>query len=172
MSSGKAIGPISLLCLAIGVIGVLVMTIFMPAAELLPAQVYPAKRESGESPVRIPAAMEGFGKLGIQILDALPKPATITDANTKPEDVVSIWEANIIKDHGEAYGKKLISDIETGLGGRDNVKKIIEILHVDKNFVYSAYSLFLGLSLFAGAIAIQAVGRYGAEEKTVLPIKK
>ena len=176
MSSSKAIGPISLVCLAIGVIGVLAMTVFMPAAELIPAQVYPAKRESGESPVRLPELMAGFGGLGLQMLDALPKPQVVkNDATPAAEgnvDPVAKWEAQIIKDNGEVYGKQVIADVEKNLGGRDNVKKVIDLLHVDKNFVYSCYSLFLGLALFAGAVAIQAIGRYGAEEKTILPVKK
>ncbi len=175
MSSSKAIGPISLVFLAAGVIGVLATTIFMPAAELVPAQVYPAVRESGESPVRVPAAMDGFAKLGLQMIDLLPKPGVEENAVTagkSSEDIVAAWEASILKDNGEAYGKQVIQESESRLGGRENVKKVIELLHADKNYFYTAYSLFLGLALFAGAVAIQAIGRYGAEEKTIIPAKK
>lgn len=175
MSSSKAIGPISLVFLALGIVGVLATTVFMPAAELVPAQVNPAPRESGESPVRIPAAMDGFAKLGLQMIDLLPKPGVEENAATagkSSEDIVAAWEANIIKENGEVYGKQVIQETESRLGSRDNVKKIIELMHADKNYFYTAYSLFLGLALFAGAVAIQAIGRYGAEEKTIIPAKK
>jgi hypothetical protein len=39
-------------------------------------------------------------------------------------------------------------------------------------FSYYAYSLFLALALIAAALAINAIGREEAEEKTVLPVKK
>lgn len=175
MSSSKAIGPISLVFLAAGVIGVFATTIFMPAAELVPAQVYPAPRESGESPVRVPAAMDGFAKLGLQIVDLLPKPGVEESAATagkSSEDIVAAWEKQILAENGDVYGKQVIQESESRLGGRENVKKVIEIMHADKNYFYTAYSLFLGLAMFAGAVAIQAIGRYGAEEKTILPAKK
>lgn len=175
MSSSKTIGPISLVFLALGIVGVFATTIFMPAAELVPAQVNPAPRESGESPVRIPAAMEGFAKLGLQMIELLPKPGVeenTATANKSSEDIVSSWEANIIKENGDAYGKQVIQETEARLGNRENVKKVIELMHADKNYFYTAYSLFLGLAMFAGAVAIQAIGRYGAEEKTIIPAKK
>lgn len=37
---------------------------------------------------------------------------------------------------------------------------------------YTKYSVFLGLALVFGAIAIAAVGRYDSEEKTIIPAKK
>lgn len=175
MSSSKAIGPISLVFLALGVIGVLATTVFMPAAELVPAQINPAPRESGESPVRIPAAMDGFAKLGLQMIDLLPKPGVEENASTagkSSETIVADWEARIIKENGDVYGKQVIQETENRLGGRENVKKVIELMHADRNYFYTAYSLFLGLAMFFGAVAIQAIGRYGAEEKTILPAKK
>lgn len=174
MSSAKAIGPISLAFLALGVVGVLGASVMMPAAELVPAQVDPAVRESGESPVRLPEAMAGFAKLGMQIIDSLPKPGIDSDdaAAKSSADVVKDWEDKIIKSNGEVYGKTVVQDIENRLGGRENVQKVVTLVKQDRNFFYGAYSLFLGLALFAGAVAIQAIGRHAAEEKTIVPLKK
>ncbi len=162
-------GPISwLLCIIGAAATVIVSLVFMPAAELLPAQVYPEKRESGESCIRLPELMNTYGSLGLKMLEMIPTP--------KPESqtpqLVKDWNAQLISVHGEKYGNELATQIQQSLGGEQNLRTILTILHVDKNFVYDAYALFLGLALFGGAIAIQAMGRWGAEEKTILPAKK
>lgn len=175
-------GPIStLICLAAAILTVVVSLICLPAAELLPAQVFPAKRDSGESLVQtLPGAhhaMKFYGEIGVQIMKMLPLPQPAAD-DKKP--VMQDWQTKLMTDNGEKYGTELKGNIASKLGGDENLKTVLELLPVNKNvplgyeatFVYNAYALFLGLALFAGAVAIQAMGRWGAEEKTILPVKK
>lgn len=168
-------GPISIaLCVAAAVVTFFVSVLFLPAAELIPAQVYPEKRTSGESFVPfLPGAddlMRKYANGGVEMLKSLPTPP-IPD-ELKQKDLVKEWETQLIADHGEKYGKELRTNIEAALGGPDNLKKVLELMNTDKNFVYNAYALFLGFALLAGAVAIQFMGRWGAEEKTILPAKK
>lgn len=156
-----------LIC-AVAALGTLFVSIvFMPAAELLPAQVNPEKRGSGESCVRIPELMTQYAGVGIQMLQSLPAPK-----GEVPSDLLKSWQDELIKTNGEKYGKELAGNIQQSLGGEENLKTVLGLMHVDKNFVYNAYALFLGLALFAAAVAIQAMGRWGAEEKTIIPAKK
>ena len=175
-------GPIStLICLAAAGLTVLVSLICLPAAELLPAQVEPGKRDSGESLVRsLPGAHEAmkfYGNIGLQLMHALPQPQAqpnkgdAADAGDSP-DVMTTWSKQLVAVNGEVYGQDLKTKIADNLGGQDQVKSVLELLKVDKNFIYNSYALFLAIALFAGAVAIQAMGRWGAEEKTILPAKK
>ncbi len=155
-------------CLAGAAIVLVSSLVFLPAAELLPAQVNPEKRESGESCVRIPALMNQYASFGLQMLQMLPTPkATVDQAVVKKE-----WKEKLVAVNGEKYGADVAKNIEQDLGGEQNLNTILDLMHVDKNFVYNAYALFLGIALLAGALAIQAMGRWGAEEKTILPVKK
>ncbi|MBX9686012.1 MAG: hypothetical protein K2X27_04870 [Candidatus Obscuribacterales bacterium] len=164
-------GPISIvICLAAAAATLGCAALFMPAAELLPAQVNPEARVSGESCVRIPELMKQYGSIGVSMLDMLPKqPQSEEQAGA---DALKNWEAELLKKNGEVYGKELRASIESSLGGEENLKKVVGLMNVDKNYVYNAYALFLGLALLAGALGIQAMGRWGAEEKTILPAKK
>ena len=164
-------GPVSwMICAAAALATLVVSLTFLPAAELLPAQVFPEKRESGESCVRIPEVMNQYGSLGLQVMQVVPHPKA-EDAN-QVSAVVKDWKAKLIEVNGEKYGNELATNIQAAMGGEENLKKVLEMLHVEKNYVYNAYALFLGLALFAGAVAIQAMGRWGSEEKTILPVKK
>ncbi|MBY0360103.1 MAG: hypothetical protein K2W82_19025 [Candidatus Obscuribacterales bacterium] len=180
-SASKAVGPISMALLFVGILATLALTFFMPVAELIPAQVMPAPRTSGESPVRSEIAMSELAKVGLQMLQMLPRQEEATGekefaseaaAPLDKKAIVDQWEAKIIKENGKDYGQQLINSIEQSLGGRDNVEYVVQLVQTNKNFVYYAYALFLGLAMFAAALAIQAIGRYDAEEKTVLPVKK
>ena len=178
-------GPVStLICLAAVIFTLLSGLVFLPAAELLPAQVFPAKRNSGESLVQsLPgasAAMNFYAGAGVQILKLLRKlpasrsarqPGNETPA-TSSGSVVSDWQSQLVLDNGKKYGTSLAGSIAARLGGDDNLKAVLYLLHLDGNFVYNAYALFLALALFATSVAIQAMGRWGAEEKTILPVKK
>lgn len=164
-------GPISWLICAAAALATLVISLtFLPAAELLPAQVNPEVRSSGESCVRLPEVMNQYGGLGLQMLQIVPPPKA--ESETAVSGVVADWKKQLIEANGEKYGNELATNIQNAMGGEQNLKMVLEMLHVDKNFVYNAYALFLGLALFAGAVAIQAMGRWGAEEKTILPVKK
>jgi uncharacterized membrane protein YjjP (DUF1212 family) len=66
----------------------------------------------------------------------------------------------------------LEKNIEQNLGGTENLKTVLEQMQEDKNFVYNAYALFMGIALFCGAVAILVMGKAGAELKTILPAKK
>lgn len=166
-------GPISMLiCGAAALATFAVSIVFLPAAELIPAQVFPEKRVSGESCVRIPELMQQYAGFGVQILQMLPAPVAQEGAEAAKVDPMKAWQEKLIADNGEKYGQDLQKNIEQTLGGDQNLKTVLNLLSVDKNFVYNAYALFLGLALFVAAIAIQAMGRWGAEEKTILPAKK
>lgn len=172
-------GPISLIVCAVFALAVLfVSLVFMPAAELLPAVVFPAQRTSGESFVPdLPGAKDLLAKYadtGVHILSMLPKPKVQgqLQAAADKEDVVKAWKEKLDTDNGPKYSEERQKNIEQMVGGEQNLKTVLELLHVDKNYLYNAYALFLGLALFAGAVAIQAMGRWGAEEKTILPVKK
>lgn len=162
--------PISMGICLLAAVGVLVASlVFLPAAELLPAQVFPEKRGSGESCVRIPELMNQYAGFGVQMLGMLPGPKPAADAQNA--DVMKDWKAKIVETNGDKYGDQVAKDIQQNLG-EQNLKTVLDLLQVDKNYVYNAYALFLGLALFLGAVAIQAMGRWGAEEKTILPVKK
>lgn len=180
-SGGKAVGPISMALLLVGFVGTFAMTFFMPVSELIPAQVMPAPRGSGESPVRSSEAMNEFAKIGLQLMMTLPRQEEASDSKIlaseaahplDKKEVIAKWEAKIIKENGKDYGSQIISNLEQVFGGRDNVEYVVHLVQTDKNFCYYTYALFLGLSMFAASIAIQAIGRYDSEEKTILPVKK
>lgn len=133
--------PLSMVLLLLGIVGTLAFTIFMPAAELMTAQINPAPRENGESPLRSEEIMKVFGELANNGIKMLGFP---TDADYK-----SSIESRLSNPAGDG---------EATVQGA--------------NFPYYVYSVFLGLAMLAGAIAIQAVGREDSEEKTILPIKK
>lgn len=168
--------PLSLAICGLAALATFVISVvFIPAAELLPAQVYPEKRESGESCVRIPEIMNQYGAFGLTLLDiakSIKQPISPKEKEESKADVVQLWQDELVKINGEKYGKDLAAKIPQSLGGEQNLKVLLELMHLDKNYVYNAYALFLGLALFAGAVAIQAMGRWGAEEKTILPAKK
>ena len=100
-------------------------TVFMPAAELIPAQVNPGAPTNGESPVRSKELMGVFKDLGESALKMVGIQASMEDV----------------------------------------VKK-------DPNTPYYVYSLFLCIALVSAAIAINAIGRFDSEEKTIIPVKK
>lgn len=178
-SANRQVGPISMAFLAAGTVVTLAATAFMAAAELIPAQVFPAPRESGESPVRVPDLMMAAAGGGVFIIDTLtglraPSPQGET-GNPNPDQL----------DHPESYAdwqkevkekiqprKDYWSELQTAVGGQENLEKMVKLILTDRNYPYYAYGLFLGLAMFFSALAIQAVGRHDAEEITVLPAKK
>lgn len=172
-------GPISFaLCGVAALATLFVSIVFLPAAELLPAQVNPAPRTSGESFVStLPGAadvMKSYANTGVEILKMLPRPGE-KEAEQKPAsnaDPVAEWQTKLHDTFGPKYAPVLSKNIEESLGGDQNLKTVLGQMQSDKNFVYNAYALFMGLALLLGAIAIQAMGRWGAEEKTILPAKK
>lgn len=173
----KKPGPLSLLiCLLSVAIAVAATIIFMPAAELLPAQVFPDKRNSGESVVQtMPGAkslMGFYARTGVQLLQIFGK---LPRTQTVPADshgVISQWQEKLSADHGSKYGGELETGIVRTLGGEENLAAVLSLLNSDANFIYNAYALFLALALFATAVAVQSMGRWAAEEKTILPVKK
>lgn len=181
-SAQKAIGPISLVLLLAGFLGTFALTFFMPVTELIPAQVLPEPRGSGESPVRSQPLMNELAKAGFQLVMMLPQQEMANDdakefakeAASKQDKTALLaeWEAKIIKENGKDYGQEIINNLEQTLGGRDKVADIVHLVQTNKNYCYYAYALFLGLAMFAASIAIQAVGRYDSEEKTIVPVKK
>lgn len=176
-------GPISLvICAAAALAALFFSVVFLPAAELLPAQVNPAKRGSGESFVStLPGAaelMKNYANTGVEILKMLPRPAEKEAAEeggkaaAANQDPLTAWQKNLQEAHGDKYAQVLSKNIEDNVGGNENLKTVLEQMQTDKNFVYNAYALFMGLALLCAAIAIQAMGRWGAELKTILPAKK
>ncbi len=163
-----------IVCLVAAGATFLLAIVFMPALELLPAQVFPEKRESGESCVPgFPGAtplLHEYGKIGLQIVQQMPPAAVPMDEAAKAE-AKKAWEEKLVTTNGDKYAPIVKKNIEEQLG-EQNLQSLLDLLHVDKNYVYNAYGLFLGLSLLCGAIAIQAMGRWGAEEKTIIPVKK
>ncbi len=160
-----------------GLATLILAVVFMPALELLPAQVFPQKRVAGESMVPgLPGAMDlykAYGKFGIDTLKALPAPQVSSSSNDGDKtDVEQAWKAKLIEINGPEYAPKVEEAIKQNVGSPEDLKNLLTVLQTDKNYIYNAYGLFLGLSLFAGALAIQAMGRWGAEEKTILPAKK
>ena len=74
------------------------------------------------------------------MIDLLPKPGVEESASTagkSSETIVADWEARIIKENGDVYGKQVIQETENRLGGRENVKKVIELMHADRNYFYT-----------------------------------
>lgn len=116
--------PIIMVLVAAFALLTLVSTLFMPGAELLPAQVNPSPPQHGE----------------------LPRPTAIMD---------------IFYDIGDAALKL------TGHQG-----SIKDVITNNPNTPFYVYSVFLGIALVSSAIAINAIGRFDSEEKTVLPVKK
>jgi hypothetical protein len=53
--------------IGLAVVGVLTALIFLPAMELIPAQVEPGSIAPGLSPVRVPALMEGYKDVGEKV---------------------------------------------------------------------------------------------------------
>ena len=179
-------GPISLMLCAVAALATLaVSVVFLPAAELLPAQINPAPRTSGESFLReLPGAsdlMKSYANTGVEVLKMLPpppvpEPGEKEDSSTEKavpnQDLVQQWQSQLKENHGDKYSSLLIKNIEDNLGGQENVKSVLALMQKDKNYIYNAYALFMGLALLFAAIAIQAMGRWGAELKTILPAKK
>lgn len=171
-------GPISIgICVVAALATLFISVVFLPAAELLPAQVNPAKRSSGESFVStLPGAadiMKNYASTGVDILKMLPRPGQNEEASKQAAaNPLPDWQKNLTETHGVKYGPVLEKSIEANVGGNENLKTVLEQMQADKNFVYSAYALFMGIALFCGAVAILAMGQAGAELKTILPSKK
>lgn len=162
-------GPISwLICAGAGVIVLVLSFLVIPAAELLPAHVYPEQRGSGESCVRSKEVMSHYGNIGMQVLSMLKLPEVESKG-----DLMGDWKKKLQETHGEKHAKTVSEEVSSALG-QANVETLVKLMSTDKsrNFVYNAYALFLGLALFAGSVAIMVIGRWGAEEKTILPAKK
>lgn len=123
--TGILVFAFAALCLGFSVI-------FMPAAELLPAQAQlpsaTANLQPGLSPVRIDPVMKFYAGVAQQI---------VGNPDLKQ------------------YSTSTLSD-----GAPGEVKS------------YLVYSVGFALAMIAAAIAINAVGRYDSEEKTVIPVKK
>ena len=75
----------------------------------------------------------------------------------------------------DAY-KKVAEGISDTFFKTPDLKKVVDSSQADGNpgtvRSYEVYSVFLALAMVFAAIAINAVGRTEAEEKTILPLKK
>ena len=192
-SAQKTISPV-----AIAVMGicagatVLVSLTFMPAAELVQAQVQPARRISGESPVRMFDVMALYAQIASQSvtkLAALRAPVNAVEegkGNPNPQAVVlpkdyASWKTHVAETLKETdtkdpqkqviVGQEYVADMQKSVGDQ-NFQTLVDLYLKDPNYPYYAYGLFLGVAMFLASIAILAIGRYEAEEVTVIPVKK
>jgi hypothetical protein len=173
-------GPLSaLVCLAAFFTTAAVTLVCLPAAELLPAQLYPAARNSGESLVcTLPgaeAAMKFYAHSAVQILrllGKLPDRQEAVAASQSTGQTISDWRSRLVAEQGDRYGAEMEGKIKQEFGGDQNLRDLLYLLNSDRNLVYEIYALGLALALLSGALAVQAVGRWTAQEKTILPVKK
>lgn len=192
-SAEKTVSPV-----AVGVMALcagaafLVSVALMPAAELVQAQVQPARRMSGESPVRIFDVMKVYADVAAKSVTALASlrpPVVAKDeqkGNPNPPAVVlpenfQQWESHVVetlkdKDTKDVakqtvQGQEYVSEMKKSVGDNE-LQKLVDLYLKDPNYPYYAYGLFLGLAMFFASIAILAIGRYEAEEVTVIPVKK
>lgn len=192
-SAEKTVSPTAVAVMAICAAGTaLVSLLFQPATELIQAQVQPAARTSGESPVRLPEVMQGYAKLGIAAVSALEsirKPIPLAQeesGNPNPPPVVmpkdyAEWQKEVVTqlgdkqakdpEHQKKAGDDYVKGMTSAVGDQD-FQKLVSLYLTDPNYCYYAYALFLGIAMFLGSIAILAIGRYEAEEVTVIPVKK
>jgi hypothetical protein len=120
--------------------------VFMPVSELLPATVTSGSWMPGLSPVRSYDAMQAVRGIGNSITGAL-FPEAIQQAAQNPQHMQS-----------DDVQKALEHPMQSGLSGEVRA--------------YVAYALFLSLAMIFAAIAINAVGRWDSEEKTIIPLGK
>lgn len=169
-----------------------VSLLFQPATELLQAQVEPAKRISGESPVRIPDVMKVYADLGYKAvsgLEKLRKPVSLSQeeaSNPNPPPTVvpkdyNEWQKSLMEHLGDQKAKtsqqkdlagtEYVNSLKGAVGDQD-FQNLVTFYLADPNYCYYAYALFLGIAMFFSSIAILAIGKYEAEEITVIPVKK
>lgn len=108
---------------------------FMPAAELLPAQVEAGSIAPGLSPVRSEGLMNFFKDIG----------TGLSKTFYGTEDLKGYAEGD-----PRGIGNKAPGELRA----------------------YAMWAVFLSLAMLFAAIALNAVGRYESEEKTILPVKK
>ena len=139
-------GATGIIVLVFAALSLLCGVVFMPVAELLPATVNTGSWLPGLSPVRSYDAMQAVRSIGNSITPMI-FPKVIDEAGGNPQ-------------HAQA----------------DNVQRVVE--HPMQDDIpgevrsYVAYAIFLSLAMIFAAIAINAVGRWDSEEKTIIPIKK
>ncbi len=168
-----------------------VSLLLQPATELVQAQIQPARRMSGESPVRVFDLMKVYADLGVKTLTALEsvrKPVPIkqedaTDPNPPPVVLPKDydgWQKEVVTSLGDKRaktpeqqqlaGKEYVSEMQKAVGDQD-FKKLVDLYLADPNYCYYAYALVLGIAMFLSSVAILAIGKYEAEEITVIPVK-
>jgi hypothetical protein len=121
--------------------------VLMPASELMPATIQSGSWMPGLSPVRSYDGMQAVRSLGNKIADTL-FPHAVQAAGANPQGA-----------------------------NADAVQKVIADTKFNQNMPgelrsYVAYAVFLSLAMIFAAIAINAVGRWDSEEKTIIPLKK
>lgn len=196
-SAEKTVSPtwIAVMALCAGATFV-VSVALMPAAELVQAQVQPARRMSGESPVRLlPGAqdlMKTYAGIASKVVTGVASLRAPVDAkaegsgNPNPPAIVlpdnfNQWETHVAetlkdkdaKDPAQQLlaGKEYVAEMKKSVGDSE-LQKLVDLYLKDPNYPFYAYGLFLGLAMFFASVAILAIGRYEAEEITVLPVKK
>lgn len=126
--------PVDFIVLGLAALAVIVALVFLPAAELIPAQVEPGSIEPGLSPVRSVGVMDFYKGVGQQM---------------------SQW-----------------------FEGSENLKPYVEgnpkstTQAPGELKVYSMWAVFISIAMVLAALAYSVIGRFEAEEKTVLPVKK
>lgn len=196
-SAEKTVSPtwIGVMALCAGA-AFIVSVALMPAAELVQAQVQPARRISGESPVRLLPGAEDLMKVYADIaskavtgLASLRAPLNAREegkGNPNPPAVVlpdnfAQWETHVAETLKDDFakepakqllaGQEYVAEMKKSVGDSE-LQNLVDLYLKDPNYPYYAYGLFLGLAMFFASIAILAIGRYEAEEITVLPVKK
>ncbi|HEY9790310.1 MAG TPA: hypothetical protein V6D22_07925 [Candidatus Obscuribacterales bacterium] len=122
--------------------------VLMPVSELLPSTLTSGSWLPGLSPVRSYDAMQAVRNIG--------------------NSFTGVLFPNAMQETGPAPAPQN--------GQSDDVKKAID--HPMQGGIpgevrsYVAYAIFLSLAMIFAAIAINAVGRWDSEEKTIIPAKK
>jgi hypothetical protein len=140
-------GLSGILVLVFAALALLCGAVLMPVSELMPATVQSGSWMPGLSPVRSYDAMQEVRKVG-NAISGLVFSHAITQADANPKSA-----------------------------GADAVQKVIVDTPFNHNMpgeirAYVAYAVFLSLAMIFAAIAINAVGRWDSEEKTIIPLKK
>lgn len=121
--------------------------VLMPVAELMPATITSGSWAPGLSPVRSYDAMQQVRDLANQVATML-FPKALEQADKNPKDA----KADAVQ--------KVIADVEL----HDSIPGEVRS--------YIAYAVFMSLALIFAAVALNAVGRWDSEEKTIIPVKK